>query len=634
MMAMSYDAEYRRSIEQPEAFWADQARAIHWHKPPRTILEYTNPPFRTWFAGGETNLCYNAVDRHLVARADQLALVAISTETNTTRRVTYRELFREVNTFAAVLAALGVAKGERVVIYMPNMAEAVFAVLACARLGAIHSVVFGGFAAHNLALRIDDAKPRLLICADAGMRAGKIIAYKPLVDEALREARHSPPHVLIVSRGLDKNLRRLPDRDLDYAELRLGHEAAEVPVTWLESNEPSYLLYTSGTTGKPKGVQRDVGGHAVAMALSMRTIFDVGPGQVMFSTSDVGWAVGHSYNIYGPLIAGATSLLYEGLPIHPDAGIWWQLCAEYGVRTMFSSPTAIRVLKKQDPAWLKKHDLSNFKYLFLAGEPLDEPTAKWISEGLGKPVIDNYWQTETGWPVLCLQPGLDMKPIKFGSPGLPNFGYNLRVINEVTGAEAAVGEKGVLTFVPPLPPGCLTTIWGDDERFVKSYFSHFKELLYSSLDWAIRDGDGYTFILGRTDDVINVAGHRLGTREIEESVATHPGVAEVAVIGVHDEIKGQVPIVFATLRSAGTDASAKCEAAKAMQQRVVELLGGVAKPARVYIVNALPKTRSGKLLRRSLQALAEDRDPGDLSTLDDPNALGEIRQALLRGPDI
>jgi len=420
---MSYESEYRRSIEQPEAFWAEQAQAIHWHAPPQKILEYTNPPFRKWFSGGETNLCYNCVDRHLAERADQLALVAVSTETNVTRRVTYGELYREVNTFAAVLAALGVKKGERVVIYMPNMAEAVFAVLACARLGAVHSVVFGGFASHNLALRIDDAKPVLLICADAGMRAGKIIAYKPLVDEALRAAKSPPPHVLIVSRGLDKGLQRVAGRDVDYAELRIAHENAEVPVEWLESNEPSYLLYTSGTTGKPKGVQRDVGGHAVALALSMRTVFDVGPGQVMFSTSDVGWAVGHSYNIYGPLIVGATSLLYEGLPINPDAGIWWKLCEQYGVRTMFSSPTAIRVLKKQDPAWLKKHDLSQFKYLFLAGEPLDEPTARWISEGLGKPVIDNYWQTETGWPVLCLQPGLDMKPIRFGSPGFPNFGY-------------------------------------------------------------------------------------------------------------------------------------------------------------------------------------------------------------------
>jgi propionyl-CoA synthetase len=631
---MRYEDEYRRSIDTPEEFWAEHARAIHWHRPPHKVLEYTNPPFCKWFIGGETNLCYNAVDRHLAARGDQPALVAISTETNVTRVVSYRELYREVNTFAAVLASLGVHKGERVVIYMPNMAEAVFAVLACARLGAIHSVVFGGFAAHNLALRIDDAKPVLLICADAGMRAGKVIVYKPLIDEALREAEFAPPHVLIVSRGLDKNLQLVPGRDLDYADLRRAHEGAEVPVTWLESNEPSYILYTSGTTGKPKGVQRDVGGYAVAMALSMRTVFDVGPGQVMFSTSDVGWAVGHSYNIYGPLIVGATSLLYEGLPIHPDPGIWWQLCEQYGVRTMFSSPTAIRVLKKQDPAWLRKHDLSKLKYLFLAGEPLDEPTAQWISAGIGKPVIDNYWQTETGWPAITLHPGLDLKPIKFGSPGLPNFGYKYRVINETTGLDAAPNEKGVLVAEPPLPPGCLTTIWGDDERFIKSYFSHFKELVYSSLDWAIRDADGYTFILGRTDDVINVAGHRLGTREIEESVATHPAVAEAAVVGVKDELKGQVPVVFATLKVGATDAAGKRAAAGGMQQRVVERLGGVARPARVYIVNALPKTRSGKLLRRSLQALAEDRDPGDLSTLDDPNALEEIRQALARGPDL
>jgi propionyl-CoA synthetase len=630
---MGYDEEYRRSIDEPERFWAEQARAIDWHKPPHTILEYTNPPFRKWFAGGETNLCYNAVDRHIVSRGDQDALIVISTETNATRKFTYRELLREVNTFASVLQALGVEKGERVVIYMPNMAEAVFAVLACARLGAIHSVVFGGFASHNLALRIDDAEPKLLICADAGMRGGKVIPYKPLVDEALRLAKSPPPHVLIVSRNLDKDLKKIEGRDVDYTTLRKDHENATVPVTWLESNEPSYLLYTSGTTGKPKGVQRDVGGYAVAMASSMRTIFDVGPGQVMFSTSDVGWAVGHSYNIYGPLIVGATSILYEGLAIHPDPGVWWQICQDHGVRTMFSSPTAIRILKKQDSAWLKKYDLSKLRYLFLAGEPLDEPTAKWISEGLGKPVIDNYWQTETGWPVLCLQPGLDMKPIRFGSPGFPSFGYKLRVINEVTGHDAAAGDKGVLVIEPPLPPGCMTTIWRDDARFIQSYFSHFNELLYSSLDWAIRDADGYTFILGRTDDVINVAGHRLGTREIEESVASYPSVAEAAVIGVKDELKGQVPVVFATLKTSGDDA-AKHSAADGMQKRVVELLGGIARPARVYIVNALPKTRSGKLLRRSLQALAEDRDPGDLSTLDDPNALEEIRSALKRGPDL
>ncbi len=628
---MRYGDFYRQSIEQPEQFWAEQARLIHWETPPQQILDQSNPPFRRWFVGGTTSLCYNAVDRHLAERAEQLALVAISSETDVTREFTYRELYWEVNAFAAVLRSLNVGNGDRVVIYLPNVAEAVFAMLACTRIGAIHSVVFGGFAAHNLALRIDDAQPKLLIAADAGMRGGMVIPYKPLVDAALNEASAPPPRVLIVDRGLDPQMTRVAGRDLDYAELRRAHEGVEVPVVWLESNEPSYLLYTSGTTGKPKGVQRDVGGYAVAMALSIRTVFDIAPGQVMFSTSDVGWAVGHSYNVYGPLIGGATSLLYEGTPTRPDPGIWWQLCERYGVHTMFSSPTAIRVLKKQDESWLKKHDLSKLKWLFLAGEPLDEPTAQWITHALGVPVIDNYWQTETGWPAITLMPGLELKPTKFGSPGLPAPGYKMKVIDENTGKEVAAGVKGVLVFQPPLPPGCLSTVWRDDDRYVHSYFSHFRELLYSSLDWAIRDEDGYTFILGRTDDVINVAGHRLGTREIEEAVASHPAVAEAAVVGVRDELKGQVPIVFAMLKqNAGADAGT---VALAMQQRVVDQLGGVAKPSRVYVVNALPKTRSGKLLRRSLQALAEQRDPGDLSTLDDPGALDDIRRALERGPD-
>jgi propionyl-CoA synthetase len=627
---MRYEEFHRRSIEQPEAFWAEQAQAIHWHRPPGRILDDSRPPFRKWFVGGETNLCYNAVDRHLAERGDQLALAAVSTETGITRDITYRELHREVNTFAAVLRSLGVGRGDRVVIYMPNIAEAVFAMLACARIGAVHSVVFGGFAAHNLALRIDDATPRLLIAADAGSRGGKVIPYKPLVDAACAEAKSPPPHVLIVDRGLDPGHARAEGRDLDYATLRAAHAGAEVPVEWLESNEPSYLLYTSGTTGKPKGVQRDVGGYAVAMALSMWAIYDVRAGQAMFSTSDVGWAVGHSYNVYGPLIAGATSVLYEGLPTHPDPGIWWRICERYGVRTMFSSPTGIRVLKKQDASWLKKHDLSQLQYLFLAGEPLDEPTAAWISEGLGKTIIDNYWQTETGWPVLALMPGVEMKPVKFGSPGLPMPGYRLRIIDEASGEDVGPNRKGVLVIEPPLPPGCLSTVWNDDARFVNSYFGHFKQLLYSSLDWATRDEDGYTYILGRTDDVINVAGHRLGTREIEESVASHTAVAEAAVVGVHDELKGQVPVVFATLKRGDGDAA---DAAQGMLRAVASQLGAVARPSRVYVVNALPKTRSGKLLRRSLQALAEQRDPGDLSTLDDPAALDEVRRALARGPD-
>ena len=624
---MGYEETYRRSIEQPEAFWAEEAKAIHWHVPPQQILDYARPPFRRWFAGGETNLCYNAVDRHLETRGDQLALVAVSTETDVTREITYRELHREVNAFAAILLRLGVGKGDRVVIYMPNMAEAVFAMLACARIGAIHSVVFGGFAAHNLALRIDDAQPKLLIAADAGMRGGKVIPYKPLVDEACAEAKSPPPRVLVVSRGLDAAMPKVAGRDEDYAALRAQVGDAEVPVTWLESNAPSYLLYTSGTTGKPKGVQRDVGGYAVALALSMRTVFDVGAGQVMFSTSDVGWAVGHSYNVYGPLIVGATSVLYEGLPLHPDAGIWWALCEQYQVRTMFSSPTAIRVLKKHDVDFIKRHDLSELRYLFLAGEPLDEPTAHWITDALGKPVIDNYWQTETGWPALTLLPGLDMKPVKFGSPGFPSLGYRMKIIDETTGEEVGANRKGVLVMQPPLPPGCMTTIWNDDERFLSSYFSHFSELLYSSLDWAVRDDEGYTFILGRTDDVINVAGHRLGTREIEEAISSHPRVAEAAVVGMHDELKGQVPLVFVTLKQAAAAGELAALSAEMMQQ-VTGSLGAVARPAHVHIVNALPKTRSGKLLRRSLQALAERRDPGDLSTLDDPGALEEIRRVL------
>ncbi|TAA10729.1 propionate--CoA ligase [Pseudoxanthomonas winnipegensis] len=629
----SYEEVYRRSVEEPEAFWAQEAKAIHWHVPPQQILDYSNPPFRKWFVGGQTNLCYNAVDRHLETRPDQLALVAVSTETNVTREITYRQLHEEVNAFAAVLKQLGVGRGDRVVVYMPNMAEAVFAMLACARIGAIHSVVFGGFAAHNLALRIDDAKPKLLIAADAGIRGGKVIPYKPMIDAACAEARFAPPKVLIVSRDLDPAEPKVPGRDEDYATLRAQVGQTQVPVEWLESNEPSYLLYTSGTTGKPKGVQRDVGGYAVAMAQSMRTIFDCAPGQVMFSTSDVGWAVGHSYNVYGPLIGGCTSLLYEGLPTHPDPGIWWALCEQYGVRTMFSSPTAIRVLKKHDVDFIRRHDLSELKYLFLAGEPLDEPTAHWITDALRKPVIDNYWQTETGWPALCVLPGVDMKPLRFGSPGFPNLGYRMKVIDEATGEEVAPNQKGVLVMQPPLPPGCMSTIWNDDQRFLDSYFSHFKELLYSSLDWAIRDEDGYTFILGRTDDVINVAGHRLGTREIEESVSGFGAVAEAAVVGVADEVKGQVPIVFATLRQATDEAAARNSAADGMRRIVETDLGAVARPARVYIVNALPKTRSGKLLRRSIQALAQGADPGDLSTLDDPNALEEVRRALSRGPD-
>jgi propionyl-CoA synthetase len=627
---MSYETFYRRSIDDAEGFWGEQAELIHWNTPPRQVLDYSNPPFCKWFVGGETNLCYNAIDRHLESRADQPAIVYISTETNQTTSYTFAELYREVNRFAASLQSLGLQQGDRAVIYMPMIAEALFAMLACARLGVIHSVVFGGFASHNLAVRIDDAKPKVLITSDAGMRNGKPVPYKGLVDAACDKAEFPPEKVIICNRGLAPDMSITEGRDLDYATLRDQHLDAEVAPAWVESSEPSYILYTSGTTGKPKGVQRDTGGYAVALAASMRYIYGANPGEAMFTTSDIGWVVGHSYIVYGPLIHGMTTIVYEGLPIRPDPGIWWKIVEDYKVTTMFSSPTAIRVLKKQDPEYLHSHDLSSLRYLFLAGEPLDEPTSRWISDGLGVPVIDHYWQTETGWAILTYLPGVDLKPNRFGSPGFANYGFNLKLIDEGTGGEAGANEKGVLVAEPPLPPGCLSTVWGDDQRFIKSYFSDFKELLYTTSDWAVRDDEGYYFILGRTDDVINVAGHRLGTREIEEAVSSHDAIAEVAVVGVKDAVKGQVAEVFATLKDPNMAATDEDDARlqKEVVDKVVELLGPVARPAAIHFVSALPKTRSGKLLRRSIQALAEGRDPGDLSTLDDPASLEAVRHAI------
>jgi propionyl-CoA synthetase len=503
--------------------------------------------------------------------------------------------------------------------------------LACARIGAIHSVVFGGFAAASLATRIDDARPKLMVTSDAGMRGGKPVPYKHLVDEAIRLASSPPAKVIIVNRGLDPAMPIVAGRDLDYATLRAGCMDAQVPCAWLESSEPSYILYTSGTTGKPKGVQRDTGGYAVALASSMRRIFCVAPGETMFTTSDIGWVVGHSYIIYAPLINGSTTIMYEGLPIRPDPAIWWKIVAEHKVRTMFSSPTAIRVLKKQDPAYMKQHDLSALRYLFLAGEPLDEPTARWAADSLGVAIVDNYWQTETGWPILSAQPGIEQTPRKFGSPSFPVYGYDVRLLREGSGDEAGADEKAVLTIIPPLPPGCMTTVWGDDARFVKTYFSDFgSKLAYSTFDWATRDSEGYYFVLGRTDDVINVAGHRLGTREIEEAVQAHPGIAEVAVVGVADSLKGQIPVAFAVVKDASKVATP--EGAAQMRKEVMDTvdreLGAIARPGAVHFVTLLPKTRSGKLLRRTIQALAEARDPGDLTTIEDPAALEQIRGVL------
>ena len=630
-MAQRYRDFYRRSIEDREGFWAEQARLIDGHEPFRQVLDYSRPPFARWFVGGRTNLCHNAVDRHLAARAGQKALIYISTETGEERTYTYRDLHAEVNRCAAMLQSLGVGKGDRVLIYMPMVPEAIFMMLATVRIGAIHSVVFGGFAAHSLAARIDDARPKAMVIADAGMRMGKVIAYKPLVDEAIALAQHPPAKVVVLDRGLDKQLQRVDGRDLDYATLRAAHMNAQVPVTWLESSEPSYILYTSGTTGKPKGVQRDTGGYTVALAASMQHIYCGEPGETYFATSDIGWVVGHSYIVYGPLIRGMATVVYEGVPIRPDAGIWWKIVQEHKVTVMFSAPTAIRVLKKQDPAYLKKYDLSSLKHLFLAGEPLDEPTARWIAEELQRPVLDHYWQTETGWAILSGFPGVERVQTKFGSPSFPAYGYDVRLLHEATAEEVGSSEKGVVAIVPPLPPGCLSTVWGQDERFVQTYFTSFKgKQVYSTFDWGIRDSDGYYFILGRTDDVINVAGHRLGTREIEEAVSAHPNVAEVAVVGVQDKLKGQVPLAFAVLKDAAKAASA--EGARATEREVFEVvdrqLGAIGRPARVFCGTLLPKTRSGKVLRRSIQALAEGRDPGDLTTLDDPAGIEQIRSAV------
>ncbi len=630
---MTYAEVHQRSLSDREAYWAEQAALVDWQQPFTRVCDNDNPPFTKWFTGGTTNLCHNAVDRHMATRPDAPALIFVSTETGQERVYSFSELHAEVQCMAASLLALGVKQGDRVLVYLPMIPEAAFAMLACARIGAIHSVVFGGFASVSLASRIDDAEPVVVISADAGSRSGKVVAYKPLLDEAIRLAAHKPKAVLMVDRGLSA-FERVPGRDADYATLREQHRATVVPCTWVDSTHPSYTLYTSGTTGKPKGVQRDTGGYAVALAASMKQIFMGQPGETFFSTSDVGWVVGHSYIVYGPLIAGMATIMYEGLPTRgmdgqPDAAIWWSLVERYKVTAMFSAPTAVRVLKKQDPAALKKYDLSSLRALFLAGEPLDEPTARWISDALGRPIIDNYWQTESGWPILTVANGIEPRASKFGSPGVPMPGYDVKLVDEATGEELkGANQKGVLVIEGPLPPGFMQTVWRDDARFVKTYWQSVPgRQVYSTFDWGIRDEDGYFFILGRTDDVINVAGHRLGTREIEESISSHPAVAEVAVVGVADNLKGQVAMAFVVLRDAAfaADANDALKLEGDIMKVVDTQLGAVARPARVRFVNSLPKTRSGKLLRRALQAVCEGRDPGDLTTIEDPTALLQIK---------
>ena len=628
----SYADFYRRSIDDRDGFWAEQAQRIEWQSQTTSVSDYSRPPFATWFAGWTTNLCHNAVDRHVRSRPDQAALIAVSTETCTERTYTFAELHAEVQCMAAVLQSLGVKKGDRVLIYMPMVAEAVFAMLACVRIGAVHTVVFGGFAAGALASRIEDASPVVIVSADAGSRGGKVLPYKPLLDDALAKSNHKPSAILLVDRQLAP-MQWVEGRDHAWDTLRQANWGASVPCEWVDATHPSYTLYTSGTTGKPKGVQRDTGGYAVALAASMQHIYCGNPGETFFSTSDIGWVVGHSYIVYGPLLAGMATILYEGLPTRPDAGVWWSLVEKYRVSVMFSAPTAVRVLKKQDPGLLHKYDLSSLRALFLAGEPLDAPTATWIGEALGKPVIDNYWQTETGWPILSLANGVERSLSKIGSPGVAMYGYNVQLLNESTGDLIhQAGEKGVLAIEGPLPPGCMQTVWHDDARFESTYWStHAGKRWYSTFDWGVRDEDGYFFILGRTDDVINVAGHRLGTREIEESIASHASVSEVAVVGVADAVKGQVAMAFAVPKDPVVLVDvARQQALEAdIMQLVDRDLGAVGRPSRVRFVAVLPKTRSGKLLRRAIQAVCEGRDPGDLSTMDDPAALQHVREMVI-----
>ncbi len=635
---MRYADLHQRSIREPEAYWAEQAALIDWQQPFTRVCDNDRAPFTQWFTGGTTNLCHNAVDRHMAQRPDDAALIFVSTETAQERTYSFLELHAEVQRMAACLLELGVRQGDRVLIYLPMVPEAAFAMLACVRIGAIHSVVFGGFASVSLATRIDDAQPHVIVSADAGSRNGKVMAYKPLLDEAIRLAAHKPASVLMIDRGLAP-FERMAGRDADYAALRTQHMDTVVPCSWVDSAHPSYTLYTSGTTGKPKGVQRDTGGYAVALAASMKQIFMGQAGETFFATSDVGWVVGHSYIVYGPLLAGMATIVFEGLPTRgmdgqADAAIWWSLVEKYKVTAMFSAPTAVRVLKKHDPQALKKHDLSSLRALFLAGEPLDETTARWISDALGRPIIDNYWQTESGWPILALANGIEKQASKFGSPGVAMPGFDVKLIDENTGEElTGANQKGVLAIEGPLPPGFMQTVWRDDARFIETYWKSIPgRQVYSTYDWAIRDEDGYFFILGRTDDVINVAGHRLGTREIEESISSHPAVAEVAVVGVADSLKGQVAMAFAVLKD--TNLADTPEAAMKLEGEIMKLvdsqLGAVARPARVRFVQMLPKTRSGKLLRRALQAVCEGRDAGDLTTIEDPSALLNIK-ALVQG---
>jgi propionyl-CoA synthetase len=619
---------YRRSIEDPAGFWGEAAGLIDWYREPDIVLEDSNAPFYRWFVGGELNTCHNALDRHVEGgRADQLALVYDSPVTGRTRRYTYRELRDEVARFAGALASLGVGKGDRVVVYMPMVPEAAIAMLACARLGTVHSVVFGGFAAHELAIRIDDARPKVVVSASCGIEGARVIEYKPLLDRAIEMAHHRPEHCLILQRE-QAEAKLVQGRDFDWAGLMDHAEpAACVPVA---ATDPLYILYTSGTTALPKGVVRDNGGHAVALRWSMPNIYDSHPGDVFWAASDVGWVVGHSYIVYAPLLTGCTTVLYEGKPVGtPDPGAFWRVIAEHDVKALFTAPTAFRAIKKEDPngEHVRKHDLSGFRYLFLAGERLDPDTYHWASDLLGVPVVDHWWQTETGWPIAANCMGIDPLPVKPGSATKPVPGYDVQILDD-DGRPVGPGVEGAVAIRLPLPPGTLPTLWRDDERYVQSYLSRFPGH-YVTGDGGHLDEDGYLFVMGRIDDVINVAGHRLSTGAMEAVLAQHPDVAECAVIGVHDALKGQVPVGFVVLKAGVTTDPGEVETE--LLAMVRDQIGAIASLHRILTVDRLPKTRSGKILRGTMRKIADAEDYEVPSTIDDPAILDEISSALGRG---
>ncbi len=622
---MSYHEIYKASLDDPAAFWAEAARLIEWETEPSVILDDSNPPFYRWYGDGVLNTCHNALDRHVDnGRADQVALVYDSPVTDTIERFTYRELRDEVAKVAGALAALGVAKGDRVIIYMPMVPEAVMAMLACARLGAVHSVVFGGFASNELATRIDDALPKVVMSASCGIEPGRIVEYKPLLDKALDLAEHKVDNVLVLQRP-QATAAMTPGRDLDWVENVAASDPVDcVPV---QATDPLYILYTSGTTGEPKGIVRDNGGHAVALAWSMNNLYGVDPGDVYWAASDVGWVVGHSYIVYAPLIHGCTTILYEGKPVGtPDPGAFWRVISDHDVSVLFTAPTAFRAIKRDDPSgqYIEKYDLSKFRALFLAGERCDPDTLHWAEDKLGVPVIDHWWQTETGWPVAMNPVGVELLPVKPGSSSVPVPGYDVQILNS-DGDELAPDEIGAIVIKLPLPPGSLPTLWNADDRYRDAYLNMFPGY-YVTSDAGYKDSDGYVYIMSRVDDIINVAGHRLSTGAMEEVLANHPDVAECAVIGVADEMKGQLPLGFVVL-NAGVDRVA-AELESELVAMVRDQIGPVAAFKRSLVVARLPKTRSGKILRSTMRKIADGEEWSMPATVDDPVIFDEIGEAL------